>query len=188
MQTAEISAMIFVILLGAEVFDAFLGALADAEKAAEFVTSFGLPPFGVVALLMLFYILLGAVMDELAMILLTLPVFFPIVVKLDLGLPPDEIGIWFGILVLIGRRHRTDRAADRAQCLRRLGDCARRADRGYLSRRAALRRRRCREARCADGISVVDSGDGSLAELRPWHLSTPRPNSAAASSSRASRR
>ena len=50
---------------------------------------------------MLFYILLGAVMDELAMILLTLPVFFPIVIALDFGLPPDEVGIWFGILVLI---------------------------------------------------------------------------------------
>jgi TRAP-type C4-dicarboxylate transport system permease large subunit len=93
--------MIFVILLGAEVFDAFLGLSQMPEKAAEFVTSFGLPPFGVVALLMLFYILLGAVMDELAMILLTLPVFFPIVMKLDFGMAPDEMGIWFGILVLI---------------------------------------------------------------------------------------
>jgi TRAP-type C4-dicarboxylate transport system permease large subunit len=44
--------------------------------------------------------LLGAVMDELAMILLTLPVFFPIVAALDLGLNPEEIAIWFGILVL----------------------------------------------------------------------------------------
>ena len=99
-QTAETSAMIFAILLGAEVFDAFLGLSQMPEKAAEFVTSFGLPPFGVIALLMLFYILLGAVMDELAMILLTLPVFFPIMVKLDFGMPPDEVGIWFGILVL----------------------------------------------------------------------------------------
>jgi C4-dicarboxylate transporter, DctM subunit len=49
---------------------------------------------------MAFYVLLGAVMDELAMILLTLPVFFPIVAKLDLGLPGDEVGIYFGILVL----------------------------------------------------------------------------------------
>ena len=50
---------------------------------------------------MLFYILLGAVMDELAMLLLTLPVFFPIVQALDFGMPPDEVAIWFGILVLI---------------------------------------------------------------------------------------
>src|SRR3712207_3425976 len=40
-------------------------------------------------------------MDELAMILLTLPVFFPIVVALDFGMPSDEVAIWFGILVLI---------------------------------------------------------------------------------------
>jgi TRAP-type C4-dicarboxylate transport system permease large subunit len=101
LQTAETSAMIFVILLGAEVFDAFLGLSQMPEAAAEFVSGIGLPPLGVVTLLMLFYILLGAVMDELAMILLTLPVFFPIVVKLDFGIPPDEVGIWFGILVLI---------------------------------------------------------------------------------------
>jgi C4-dicarboxylate transporter DctM subunit len=101
LQTAETSAMIFIIVLGAEVFDAFLGLSQMPEKAAEFVTSFGLPPLGVVVLLMAFYILLGAVMDELAMILLTLPVFFPIVMKLELGMTPDEVGIWFGILVLI---------------------------------------------------------------------------------------
>ncbi|GIK80577.1 MAG: TRAP transporter large permease [Xanthobacteraceae bacterium] len=100
-QTAETSAMIFAILLGAEVFDAFLGLSQMPEQAAELVAGFGLPPYGVVLLLMVFYILLGAVMDELAMILLTLPVFFPIVAKLDFGLPPDEVGIWFGILVLI---------------------------------------------------------------------------------------
>jgi C4-dicarboxylate transporter, DctM subunit len=101
LQTAETSAMIFAILLGAEVFDAFLGLSQMPEKAAELVTGFGLPPYGVALLLMVFYILLGAVMDELAMILLTLPVFFPIVAKLDFGIPPDEVGIWFGILVLI---------------------------------------------------------------------------------------
>ena len=47
----------------------------------------GLPPYAVVACLLVFYILLGAVMDELAMILLTLPVFFPIVTALDFGMP-----------------------------------------------------------------------------------------------------
>ena len=65
------------------------------------IASLGLPPFAIMALLMLFYILLGAVMDELAMILLTLPVFFPVVQGLDFGMPPDEAAIWFGILVLI---------------------------------------------------------------------------------------
>jgi C4-dicarboxylate transporter DctM subunit len=98
--TAETSAMIFAILLGAEVFDAFLALSQLPQKASELVSSMGLPPFAVVATLMLFYIFLGAVMDELAMILLTLPVFFPIVSGLDFGIAPDEVGIWFGILVL----------------------------------------------------------------------------------------
>lgn len=99
-QTAETSAMIFAILLGAEVFDAFLALSQLPQKSAELVASAGLSAYGVMFALLLFYILLGAVMDELAMILLTLPVFFPIVSALDFGMPADEVGIWFGILVL----------------------------------------------------------------------------------------
>ncbi len=100
-QTAEISAMIFLILLGAEFFNSFLGLSQLPTAAARWITDIGLPPLGVLAALLAFYILLGAVMDELAMILLTLPVFFPIVSALDFGLTGDETGIWFGILVLV---------------------------------------------------------------------------------------
>jgi tripartite ATP-independent transporter DctM subunit len=100
-QTAETSGMIFIILLGSEVFDAFLALSRLPESAAEFVGKSGLPPYAIMLSLMLFYILLGAVMDELAMILLTLPVFFPVVQALDFGMPSEEVAIWFGILVLI---------------------------------------------------------------------------------------
>ena len=100
-QTAQTAGMIFIILLGAEVFDAFLALSQLPARAAELVGNSGLPPYAIMAVLMLFYIMLGAVMDELAMILLTLPVFFPIVRALDFGIPPDEVGIWFGILVLM---------------------------------------------------------------------------------------
>ena len=100
-QTAETSGMIFIILLGSEVFDAFLALSQLPTNAAEWVTGLGLAPYAVVAVLLVFYILLGAVMDELAMILLTLPVFFPIVSALDFGMPSDDVAIWFGILVLI---------------------------------------------------------------------------------------
>ena len=90
-------------------------------QAAELVAQSGLPPYAIIALLMLFYILLGAVMDELAMILLTLA-----------GLLPDRAGARFRHAAgrgrhLVrhpradGRRHRADRAADWPQCLRRLG-------------------------------------------------------------------
>ena len=93
--------MIFLILLGAEVFDAFLALTQLPTNAAAWSPGSGLPPYAVVAVLLVFYILLGAVMDELAMILLTLPVFFPIVSALDFGMPADDVAIWFGILVLI---------------------------------------------------------------------------------------
>ena len=51
----------------------------------------------------MFYVLLGCVMDELSMILLTIPIFFPLILALDFGLKPDETAIWFGILVLMAR-------------------------------------------------------------------------------------
>ncbi len=100
-QTAETTALIFIILLGAEVFNAFLAFSQLPTQAAAMISEAGLPPYAVLAVLLAFYIVLGAVMDELAMILLTLPVFFPIVTALDFGLPSDEVAIWFGILVLI---------------------------------------------------------------------------------------
>jgi tripartite ATP-independent transporter DctM subunit len=100
-QTAETTALIFLILLGAEVFNAFLAFSQLPTTVAAMITEAGLPPYAVLVVLLAFYILLGAVMDELAMILLTLPVFFPIVTALDFGLPSDEVAIWFGILVLI---------------------------------------------------------------------------------------
>ncbi len=100
-QTAETTGMIFIILLGSEVFNAFLARSQFPTQAAEWVTGLALPPYVVMMCLLALYILLGAVMDELAMLLLTLPVFFPIVQALDFGLTGDETAIWFGILVLI---------------------------------------------------------------------------------------
>ena len=100
-QTAETTGMIFIILLGSEVFNAFLSLTQLPTNAAAAISGWGLPPYTVLIALLAFYILLGAVMDELAMLLLTLPVFFPIVQGLDFGFPPDEVAIWFGILVLI---------------------------------------------------------------------------------------
>jgi TRAP-type C4-dicarboxylate transport system permease large subunit len=100
-QTAETSGMIFIILLGAEVFGAFLALSRLPTIAAESIAASGLSPYLVLIAMLAFYILLGAVMDELAMILLTLPVFFPVIQALDFGMLPDDVAIWFGILVLI---------------------------------------------------------------------------------------
>ena len=98
---AETTAMIFVILLGAEMFNAFLALSQAPDLLAVWVSEQGFPPYGVLCAFLLAYIILGAVMDELAMILLTLPVFFPVITALDFGLTTEETAIWFGILVLI---------------------------------------------------------------------------------------
>ena len=68
---------------------------------AEVVKGFGLSPVMVVAAIMLFYVVLGSVMDELSMILLTIPIFFPMIMGLDFGMPKESVAIWFGIMVLM---------------------------------------------------------------------------------------
>jgi len=98
---AETTAMIFAILLGAEIFNAFLALTQAPDLLGLWVGEQGFPPYGVLIVLLLAYIVLGAVMDELAMILLTLPIFFPVVTALDFGLTTEETAIWFGILVLV---------------------------------------------------------------------------------------
>jgi C4-dicarboxylate transporter DctM subunit len=65
------------------------------------VQGWGLAPVMVVAAILLFYVVLGAVMDELSMILLTIPIFFPMVMGLDFGMPKESVAIWFGIMVLM---------------------------------------------------------------------------------------
>jgi C4-dicarboxylate transporter DctM subunit len=58
-------------------------------------------PYVVLVAILVFYLLLGCVMDSLSMILLTIPILFPVVSVLDFGLPPEQAAIWFGVLVLI---------------------------------------------------------------------------------------
>ncbi len=99
--TASSTAMIFFIVFGAAMFNSFLALTQLPQQVATFVTSQGFSPWGVLVLILLIYLLLGCVMDSLSMILLTIPIFFPIVTALDFGLPPEEFAIWFGILVLI---------------------------------------------------------------------------------------
>lgn len=98
---AEVTAMIFLILLGAEVFNAVLALSQMPMKLASAIGESGLPPYGILIAMLVVYIGLGCVMDEFAMLLLTLPIFFPIIMGLDFGMPPDEKAIWFGILVLV---------------------------------------------------------------------------------------
>ncbi len=99
--TAESSAMIFMIFVGADMLNSALALTQAPNQLAAAVSSLGWPPLAVIAAILVFYVLLGCVMDELSMILLTIPIFFPMIMALDLGLPPAEKAIWFGILVLM---------------------------------------------------------------------------------------
>ncbi len=99
--TAESSAMIFMIFLGADLMNAALALTQVPAQLAAVVGSWGLSPLMVVSAILLLYVVLGAVMDELSMILLTIPIFFPLVMGLDFGLPRESVAIWFGIMVLM---------------------------------------------------------------------------------------
>ncbi len=99
--TAVATAMIFMIVLGAGVYNTFLALSQLPQEAAAAVAAWGVSPWLVLAAILVLYVILGCFMDSLSMILLTIPVFFPIVSGLDFGLTPEELAIWFGILVLI---------------------------------------------------------------------------------------
>src|SRR6185436_10985104 len=99
--TAESSAMIFLIFLGADLMNAALALTQVPAQLAGVVNGWGLSPVMVVIAVMLFYVVLGSVMDELSMILLTIPIFFPIIMGLDFGMPKESAAIWFGIMVLM---------------------------------------------------------------------------------------
>jgi len=99
--TAGASAMIFLIFLGADLMNSALALTQVPAQLAEVVKGFGLAPVTVVVAIMLFYVVLGAVMDELSMILLTIPIFFPMIMGLDFGMPKESVAIWFGIMVLM---------------------------------------------------------------------------------------
>ncbi|MDI1271044.1 MAG: TRAP transporter large permease [Polaromonas sp.] len=99
--TAESSAMIFLIFIGADLMNSALALTQVPNQLAEVVGSWGLQPLMVVTAILLFYVVLGAVMDELSMLLLTIPIFFPMVMALDFGMPRESVAIWFGIMVLM---------------------------------------------------------------------------------------
>jgi TRAP-type C4-dicarboxylate transport system permease large subunit len=83
------------------VYNTFLALSQLPQEGAQLVAAAGLSPWTVLTAILLLYLVFGCVMDSLSMILLTIPIFFPIVSVLDFGLPPEEFAIWFGILVLI---------------------------------------------------------------------------------------
>ena len=99
--TAKSTGMIFMIILGASLFNNFLALTQLPQNTASWVGTQGFSPWLVLFAVLALYLVFGCIMDSLSMILLTVPIFYPIMVGLDFGMSPDDFGLWFGILVLI---------------------------------------------------------------------------------------
>ena len=99
--TAKSTAMIFFIVLGAAFYNGFLALTQVPQELATWVVEQGYNPWLVLVMILALYLVFGCLMDSLSMILLTIPIFFPIVSVLDFGLSSEEFAIWFGIIVLI---------------------------------------------------------------------------------------
>lgn len=99
--TARTSGMIFFIVVGAAVFNSFLSSAQVPQTLAEVFRASTLNPWITLAGMLMLYLVLGTVMDSLAMIFLTVPIFVPIIETLDFRLSPEDVGIWFGILILM---------------------------------------------------------------------------------------
>jgi len=99
--TARTTAMIFFIVLGAGFYNGFLALSGVPQFMADTVLAQGYNPWLVLSVILAFYLIFGCLMDSLSMILLTVPIFFPVISAMDFGLSPEEVAIWFGILVLI---------------------------------------------------------------------------------------
>ena len=101
LSTAAATAMIFLIILGASIYNNFLSLTQLPQTASVWVGGQGFSPWFILTLVLIMYLIFGCVMDSLSMVLLTVPIIFPIMSVLDFGMSAADFGLWFGILVLI---------------------------------------------------------------------------------------
>lgn len=94
-ETAITTAALFSVLIGAWIFSNFVNIAGLPEALLDAVTTYSVSPWVVMLLILLIYILLGCIFESLSMLLLTVPIFFPLV--RDLGFDP----VWFGIVVVV---------------------------------------------------------------------------------------
>ena len=99
--TATATAMIFFIVFGAGFYNSFLALSQVPQELSSWVGGLGYSPWTILTIILIFYLVFGCLMDSLSMILLTIPIFFPVISALDFGMSTEHMAIWFGILVLI---------------------------------------------------------------------------------------
>jgi tripartite ATP-independent transporter DctM subunit len=95
LQATRTAAAVFTVLIGAILFGYFLTVTQTPQKVTEFITGLGLSPHGALILIMLMYLALGCLMDAMAMIILTVPIIFPVIQAL--GFDP----VWFGVIIVM---------------------------------------------------------------------------------------
>ena len=95
LQATRTAAAVFTVLIGALLFGYFLTITQTPQKLTGFLTGLGIGRYGVLALIMVMYLLLGCLMDAMAMIILTVPIIFPVIK--ELGFDP----IWFGVIIVM---------------------------------------------------------------------------------------
>ncbi len=100
-EAAFTTATLFTVLIGAWIFSNFINLAGLPEGLRAFVTENAVSPAMVMLMILVIYVALGCIFESLSMLLLTVPIFFPLVTSLDLGMTPDEIAIWFGIVVVV---------------------------------------------------------------------------------------
>ena len=95
LQATRTAAAVFTVLIGALLFGYFLTITQVPQKVMEFLIGLGIGAYGVLAIIMVMYLILGCLMDAMAMIILTVPIIFPVVTAL--GFDP----IWFGVIIVM---------------------------------------------------------------------------------------
>lgn len=105
LESARTTAMIFAIVIGAEIFSNFINFAGLPDALADLVYNLDINAFVVIFGIVLIYLVLGCVLESLSMILLTVPVFYPLVMNLDFGIAaladPEAILIWFAVIVVV---------------------------------------------------------------------------------------
>ena len=100
--SARTTAMLFTVLFGALIFSNFVNRAGLPDGMLSLVTGFDISPLGVIVIILVIYIILGCVFESLSMLLLTIPIFFPVVKELGYaGLDSDQILVWFGIIAVV---------------------------------------------------------------------------------------
>ena len=147
LQATRTAAAVFTVLIGALLFGYFLTITQVPQKVTEFLTGLGIGPYGVLAMIMVMYLVLGCLMDAMAMIILTVPIIFPVVTAL--GFDP----IWFGVIIVMTVELGPDPSAGRHERLRHQERGAGRQLLVDLQGRAALHRHRHPAADHPDRLS-----------------------------------